>query len=156
MTNPTPETITFGMKLAIGQARKGLGEGGIPIGSALLLADGRVFCGHNRRKQKGSAILHAEMDCIESAGRLKPKDYRGGVLFSTLSPCSMCSGTTVLYRIPTVVIGENQTFQGPEEWLRASGVQIILASEYSQECQELLGQFIRQFPHEWNEDIGEQ
>src|SRR4029434_6190752 len=107
---------------AIEEARLGLAEGGIPIGSVLVV-DGRVVGrGHNRRVQKGSAILHAEMDCLENAGRLKPRDYRSAVLYSTLSPCDMCAGTALLYKIPKIVIGENRTFSGPEDYLRSRGV----------------------------------
>src|SRR5271167_1701550 len=104
---------------AIEEARKGLAEGGIPIGSVLVIDNRIVGRGHNRRVQRGSAILHAEMDCLESCGRLSSRDYRRAVLYSTLSPCDMCSGAALLYRIPRVVIGENQTFQGPESYLRS-------------------------------------
>src|SRR5690242_3376449 len=110
------------LKIAIEEARRGLAEGGIPIGSALVI-DGKVVgLGHNRRVQKGSAILHAEMDCLENAGRLQPSDYRRSVLYSTLSPCDMCSGTALLYRIPRIVVGENRTFRGPEDYVRSRGV----------------------------------
>src|ERR1700756_4622824 len=110
------------LQAAIAQARQGLAEGGIPIGSVLVL-DGRIVGrGHNRRVQKGSAILHAEMDCLENAGRLAAGDYQRAVLYSTLSPCDMCSGTALLYKIPKIVIGENQTFRGPEEYVRSRGV----------------------------------
>src|SRR5436305_13374456 len=106
------------LQAALDEARQGLAEGGIPIGSVLVL-DGRIVGrGHNRRVQKGSAILHAEMDCLENAGRLTARDYRRCVLYSTLSPCDMCSGTALLYRIPRIVIGENRTFRGPEEYVR--------------------------------------
>jgi cytosine deaminase len=106
------------LKIAIEEAQLGLAEGGIPIGSALVI-DGRVVGrGHNRRVQRGSAILHAEMDCLENAGRLRPSDYRRAVLYSTLSPCDMCSGTALLYRIPRIVVGENRTFRGPEDYVR--------------------------------------
>ncbi len=112
------------LQAAIAEARKGLASGGIPIGSVLVI-DGRIAGrGHNRRVQKGSAILHAEMDCLENAGRLTPADYRRASLYSTLSPCDMCSGAILLYKIPTVVIGENRTFRGPEEYLRSRGVNI--------------------------------
>src|SRR5438093_8623776 len=107
---------------AIEEARKGLAEGGIPIGSVLVI-DGRIVGrGHNRRVQQGSAILHAEMDCIEKAGRLSARDYQRAVLYSTLSPCDMCSGTALLYKIPRIVIGENRTFRGPEDYLQSRGV----------------------------------
>src|SRR6202044_3726756 len=107
------------MQAAIDEASKGLADGGIPIGSVLVL-DGRIVGrGHNRRVQRGSAILHAEMDAIENAGRLTASDYRRSVLYSTLSPCDMCSGTALLYKVPKIVVGENQTFQGPEDYVRA-------------------------------------
>src|ERR671916_764926 len=111
---------------AIDEARKGLAEGGIPIGSVLVI-DGRVVGrGHNRRVQRGSAVLHAEMDCLEEAGRLRAADYRRATLYSTLSPCDMCSGATLLYRIPRVVIGENRTFRGPEAYVRSRGVSLTV------------------------------
>ena len=138
---------------AIEEARQGLAEGGIPIGSVLVL-DGRIVGrGHNRRVQKGSAILHAEMDCLENAGRLSPRDYRRTVLYSTLSPCDMCSGTVLLYRIPKVVIGENRTFQGPEEYVRSRGVELEVVD--NAECRQLMEEFIASRPELWNEDIGE-
>lgn len=109
------------LQAALDEARQGLAEGGIPIGSVLVL-DGRIIGrGHNRRAQKGSAILHAEMDCLENAGRRTAREYRRATLYSTLSPCDMCSGTALLYKIPRIVIGENQTFQGPEAYLRSRG-----------------------------------
>src|SRR5688500_15094345 len=111
------------LRAAIDEARLGLAEGGIPIGS-LLVIDGKIVGrGHNRRVQRGSAILHAEMDCLENAGRLRADDYRRATLYSTLSPCDMCSGTALLYAIPRVVIGENRTFRGPEDYVRSRGVQ---------------------------------
>lgn len=141
------------MQAAIEEARSGLAEGGIPIGSVLVL-DGRIVGrGHNRRVQRGSAILHAEMDAFENAGRLGASDYRRAVLYSTLSPCDMCSGTALLYKIPRVVIGENRTFQGPEEYLRSRGV--ILEVLDDAECVRLMEEFIRTRPDLWNEDIGE-
>jgi creatinine deaminase len=141
------------LEAAIEEARKGLSEGGIPIGSVLVI-DGRIVGrGHNRRVQKGSAVLHAEMDCLENAGRLKAAEYRRATLYSTLSPCDMCSGAVLLYGIPKVVIGENRTFQGPEEYLRSRGVELVVADDL--ECQQLMEHFIRVFPALWNEDIGE-
>jgi len=138
---------------AIAEARKGLEAGGIPIGSVLVL-DGRIVGrGHNQRVQKGSAVLHAEMDCLENAGRLCAADYARTTLYSTLSPCDMCSGAILLYRIPRVVIGENRTFQGPEELLRARGVELEIAD--NAECVKLMTDFIRDNPNLWNEDIGE-
>jgi cytosine deaminase len=141
------------LNAAIDEARAGLAEGGIPIGSVLVI-DGRIVGrGHNRRVQKGSAVLHAEMDCLENAGRLKARDYRRSVLYSTLSPCDMCSGTVLLYGIPKVVIGENRTFRGPEDYVRSRGVEIVVVD--NQECQQLMAAFIRKHPDLWNEDIGE-
>lgn len=137
---------------AIEEAKIGLKEGGIPIGSVLVIDGEIIGRGHNRRVQKGSAILHAEMDCLENAGRLKASDYQKSVLYSTLSPCDMCSGTVLLYKIPKVVIGENRTFQGPEEYLRKRGVELKI--EDNRECIELMENFIRNSPELWNEDIG--
>lgn len=137
---------------AIEEARKGLESGGIPIGSVLIV-DGRIAGrGHNRRVQRGSAVLHAEMDCLENAGRLTASDYRRAVLYSTLSPCDMCSGAVLLYRIPRVVIGENRTFRGPEDYVRSRGVELQIAD--SDECYRLMQDFIRKNPRLWNEDIG--
>src|SRR5271165_6360394 len=113
---------------ALQQARLGLSEGGIPIGAVLVHQGQIIGRGHNRRVQKGSAILHAEMDCLENAGRLPARAYRRSVLYSTLSPCDMCSGTALLYRIPRIVIGENQTFQGPEDYLRGRGVTLEIVN----------------------------
>ncbi len=140
------------MLAAIEEARKGLAEGGIPIGS-LLVHDGRILGrGHNRRVQKGSAILHGEMDALENAGRQPANVYRESVLYTTLSPCSMCSGAILLYGIPRVIIGENSTFMGEEELLRSRGVQVeVLRSE---ECIDLMRTFIIKKPELWNEDIG--
>lgn len=141
------------MKVAIAEARQGLAEGGIPIGSVLVIDGKIVGRGHNRRVQQGSAILHAEMDCLENAGRLKAKDYQRAVLYSTLSPCDMCSGTALLYKIPKVVIGENKTFQGPEDYVRSRGVELVILND--PECIKLMEDFIAANPELWNEDIGE-
>src|SRR5689334_15015640 len=141
------------LQTAIEEARLGLAEGGIPIGSVLVIEGKIVGRGHNRRVQKGSAILHAEMDCLENAGRLSPSDYRRATLYSTLSPCDMCSGAILLYKIPVVVVGENRTFRGPEEYLRSRGVELRIAD--SQECFDLMTKFIQSQPALWNEDIGE-
>jgi cytosine deaminase len=138
---------------AIEEAKKGQAEGGIPIGSVLVIDGQIVGRGHNQRVQKGSAVLHAEMDCLENAGRLKASDYQRATLYSTLSPCDMCSGTVLLYGIPKVVIGESRTFQGPEDYLRSRGVEIVLADD--QECRKLMKKFIQKHPSLWNEDIGE-
>jgi cytosine/creatinine deaminase len=137
---------------AIMEAQLGLAEGGIPIGSVLVIDGQIVGRGHNRRVQRGSAILHAEMDCFENAGRLSAKDYARATLYSTLSPCDMCSGATLLYKIPRVVVGENLTFQGPEEYLRRRGVDVTIAN--NDECIALMTRFIRENPELWNEDIG--
>jgi cytosine/creatinine deaminase len=137
---------------AIEEAKKGLEEGGIPIGSVLVIDEKIVGRGHNQRVQKGSAILHAEMDCLENAGRLKASDYSRAVLYSTLSPCDMCSGTVLLYKITKVVIGENKTFQGPEDYLRSRGVELQILNDA--ECIKLMEDFISKNPSLWNEDIG--
>jgi cytosine deaminase len=141
------------LQAAIEEARNGLAEGGIPIGSVLVIDGQIVGRGHNRRVQKGSAILHAEMDAIENAGRLKASDYRRAVLYSTLSPCDMCSGMSLLYLIPRIVIGENRTLQGPEDYVPSRGVTIEIADD--PECVKLMEDFIRSKPELWNEDIGE-
>ena len=140
------------LRAAIAEARQGLAEGGIPIGSVLVI-DGRIVGrGHNRRVQKGSAILHAEMDCLETAGRLTAAHYRRSTLYSTLSPCDMCSGTALLYGIPRIVIGENRTFQGPEAYVRSRGVELVIVDDA--ECIALMREFIAARPELWNEDIG--
>lgn len=138
---------------AIEEARQGLETGGIPIGSVLVV-DGEIAArGHNRRVQRGSSILHAEMDCLENAGRLSVVDYQQAILYSTLSPCDMCSGAILLYKIQKVVVGENRTFQGPEEYLRSRGVDLEIVD--SQECYRLMQDFIRDNDLLWHEDIGE-
>lgn len=138
---------------AIEEAKKGLAEGGIPIGAVLVIDDEIVGRGHNRRVQNGSAILHAEMDCFENAGRLKAKDYQKATLYSTLSPCDMCSGAALLYKIPKVVVGENKTFKGPEDYLRSCGVELEILDD--SECIQMMEKFIKEKPELWNEDIGE-
>ena len=140
------------MKAAVAEARMGLTEGGIPIGSVLVKAGEIIGRGHNRRVQKKSAVLHAEMDCLENAGRLKAADYQKCVIYSTLSPCDMCTGTILLYKIPMVVIGENKTFKGPEDYSQSRGVKLINLE--SEECKRLMHDFIREHPELWNEDIG--
>jgi creatinine deaminase len=141
------------LEAAIREAKSGTGEGGIPIG-AVLVIDGKIVGrGHNRRVQEGSATRHAEIDCLENAGRLKPADYRRSTLYSTLSPCDMCSGAVLLYKIPIVIIGENVTFRGPEDYLRARGVNVKVMNE--SECVEMMKQFIDLQRHLWFEDIGE-
>ncbi|NCC62795.1 MAG: nucleoside deaminase [Verrucomicrobiae bacterium] len=140
-------------KAAIEEARKSVSEGGIPIGSVLVIDGQIVGRGHNQRVQKGSSILHAEMDCLENAGRLKARDYQRGTLYSTLSPCDMCSGAVLLYGIPKVVIGENRTFRGPEDYVRSRGVEVTVVD--NEECRKLMETFIQNNPELWNEDIGE-
>jgi len=141
------------MQAAIEEASLGLAEGGIPIGSVLVIDGKIVGRGHNKRVQQGSAVLHAEMDCLEQAGRLSAADYRRATLYSTLSPCDMCSGAVLLYGIPRVVVGENSTFQGPEAYVRSRGVEVVVID--NAECRELMAQFIAASPGLWNEDIGE-
>lgn len=140
------------MRAALDEAKQGLAEGGIPIGSVLALDGAIVGRGHNRRVQRGSPVLHAEMDCLENAGRLSALDYQRAILYTTLSPCDMCSGAILLYKIPTVVIGENRSFQGPEAYLRARGVRLIQLDDEA--CYRLMQDFIRDNPALWNEDIG--
>ena len=140
------------LQAAIDEARLGLSEGGIPIGSVLVW-DGRIIGrGHNRRVQQGSVIHHAEMNCLENAGRLTAAIYQRCTLYSTLSPCPMCSGAALLYKIPHIVIGENQTFQGPEDYVRSQGVRLEVLQ--NQECIPLMREFIAARPELWNEDIG--
>ena len=137
---------------AIAEAQAGLAEGGIPIGS-VLVHEGRIIGrGHNRRVQRGSAILHAEMDALESAGRLPAAVYMRSVLYTTLSPCAMCTGAILLYRIPRVVVGENVTFCGEEDLLRSRGVEVTVLQDGR--CIEMMQRFTREQPVLWNEDIG--
>jgi len=137
---------------AIHEAEQGAREGGIPIGSVLVVDGQIVGRGHNRRVQRGSAVLHAEMDCLENAGRLRAPEYERSTLYSTLSPCDMCSGAVLLYGIRRVVIGENETFQGPEDYLRSRGVELVLAED--QRCIAMMRNFIATRPELWDEDIG--
>jgi len=141
------------IEAAIQQAKAGLASGGIPIGSVLAIDGEIVGRGHNQRVQKGSPVLHAEMDCLQNAGRLKPADYKRAVLYSTLSPCDMCSGAILLYKIPIVVIGENRTFQGPEDHLQKRGVELHVLD--SAECFDLMRDFIAHHGELWHEDVGE-
>ncbi|WP_382157119.1 nucleoside deaminase [Hydrogenophaga sp. ANAO-22] len=141
------------MQAAIDEARLGREEGGIPIGSVLVHQGRIIGRGHNRRVQQGSAILHGEMDALENAGRQPARVYRESVIYTTLSPCPMCSGAIALYGIPKVVVGENQTFLGEEDWLRGRGVEVQVLQEPS--CVHLLRDFIAAEPGLWNEDIGE-
>ncbi len=140
------------MQAALAEARQGLGEGGIPIGSVLVHDDAIIGRGHNRRIQQGSAVLHAELDALENAGRLTAKVYRECVLYTTLSPCAMCSGAILLYQIPRVVIGENTTFTGEEILLLSRGVQLRVLQD--PECIGLMRGFIAEQPEVWREDIG--
>jgi cytosine deaminase len=137
---------------AVAEARSGLAEGGIPIGSVIVAGGQIIGRGHNRRVQQGSVILHAEMDALERAGRLPASGYRTATIYTTLSPCDMCSGAILLYGIPNVVIGENRTFMGAEELLRSRGVAIEVVDDSS--CVEMMERFIAERPDLWNEDIG--
>jgi cytosine deaminase len=146
-----PDADPF-LQAAIEEARKGLAAGGIPIGS-VLVHEGRIIGrGHNQRVQHGSVIHHAEMNCLENAGRQPARIYAECVLYSTLSPCPMCSGAALLYKIPHIVIGENVTFQGPEDYVRSQGVKLEIVQ--SEECIRLMRDFIAARPELWNEDIG--
>ena len=140
------------MQAAIEEARRGLAEGGIPIGSVLVHGGHIIGRGHNRRVQKGSAVLHGEMDALENAGRQPAAVYRESVIYTTLSPCAMCSGAILLYGIPRVIAGENRTFLGEEELLRARGVAVDVLQDPA--CIEMMTRFIREHPELWNEDIG--
>src|SRR5438105_3183999 len=140
------------MAEAIAEAEAGLAEGGIPIGSVLVHQGKIIGRGHNRRVQQGSAILHGEMDALENSGRLSASVYAESVIYTTLSPCSMCSGAILLYKIPRVVIGENLTFMGEEELLQSRGVIVDVLQE--PRCIDLMRQFIAEHPTLWNEDIG--
>ncbi|MCL4117488.1 UNVERIFIED_CONTAM: hypothetical protein GTU68_062960 [Idotea baltica] len=138
---------------AIEEAKKGLSEGGIPIGSVIVHNNKIIGRGHNKRVQDGSVVLHGEMDALENAGRQKASVYKDSVLYTTLSPCSMCSGTILLYGIPKIIIGENSTFLGEEELLRSRGVEVVVVN--NQECIDIMTSFIKEKPELWNEDIGE-
>ena len=140
------------MQIAIEEARRGRAEGGIPIGSVLVHGERIIGRGHNRRVQQGSAVLHGEMDALENAGRQPAKVYRESTLYTTLSPCPMCTGAILLYGIPRVIVGENQTFVGEEELLRSRGVEVRVLQD--PECIGLMQSFIRERPELWNEDIG--
>jgi cytosine deaminase len=140
------------MQAAVEEARQGLIEGGIPIGSVLVHDHRIIGRGHNRRVQRGSAVLHGEMDALENAGRQPAQVYRESVLYTTLSPCSMCSGALLLYGIPTVIVGENRTFLGEEELLRSRGVSVTVLQDPA--CIAMMADFIREHPELWNEDIG--
>ncbi len=140
------------MQAAYEEAMQGYREGGIPIGSALVL-DGKIIGrGHNRRVQRGSPVLHAEMDALENAGRLAPEEYRRATIYTTLSPCDMCTGAILLYKIPRVVIGENQTFLGAEELLQSRGVELVVLND--PQLIQMMRDFIAEKPDLWYEDIG--
>jgi cytosine deaminase len=141
------------LQVAIEQAAAGLAEGGVPVGAALVVGEQVLGRGRNRRVQWGSVIRHGETDCLEAAGRHPAEVYRRSTLYTTLSPCHMCTGAILLYRIPRVVIGENTTFRGAEDLLREHGVQVVVAD--SRQCRELMDRFITAHPDVWNEDIGE-
>lgn len=140
------------LRAAIDEAIRGRDEGGIPIGSVLVIDNEIVGRGHNRRVQQGSSVLHAEIDAIENAGRLTANQYQRSTLYSTLSPCDMCSGAALLYGIPKVIVGENETFKGPEQYVQSRGIELVVAN--NTECIELMRQFIADHPELWNEDIG--
>ena len=153
MIQSTPSSFdTAFMKVALDEARLGLKEGGIPIGSVLVI-DGKIKGhGHNRRVQSGNPILHGEMDCLQNAGRLTAKDYQKSILYTTLSPCDMCTGTILLYKIPRVVMAENHTFKGGEDLLRQRGIEVVNLN--LPEAIKLMSDFIKTHPELWNEDIG--
>jgi len=140
------------LEAAIQQAKKGLEEGGIPIGSVIVHNNKIIGSGHNKRVQNGSVILHGEMDALENAGRQKASVYKASVLYTTLSPCPMCTGAILLYGIPKVIIGENKTFMGEEDLLRSKGVEVIVLND--EDCIEMMRNFIAAKPQLWNEDIG--
>lgn len=146
------DDATF-LRAALAEARAGRAEGGIPIGSVLVVDGEIIGRGHNRRVQNDSVILHAEMDALENAGRHAAAVYAGATLYSTLSPCDMCSGAALLYGIPRVVIGENRTFRGPEDHVRSRGVEVVILDD--PECLALMDEFVAAEPELWNEDIGE-
>lgn len=148
----SPADLRF-LAAAIEEARRGRAEGGIPIGAVLVGEAGILGAGHNRRVQLGSAIRHGETDALEAAGRLPARAYRGSTMYTTLSPCDMCSGAILLYRIPRVVVGENQTFRGAEDLLRARGVEVTVVD--SAECVDLMAEFVAAEPNLWYEDIGD-
>jgi cytosine deaminase len=153
MTSELSADDRRGLDVAIDEARIGRSEGGIPIGSALMIDGEVVGRGHNRRVQSGSAILHGEIDCLENAGRLPASAYRRATLYTTLSPCDMCSGAALLFGIPRIVIGENVNFMGGEAYLESRGVELVRA--HDQICVDLMAAFIAAEPDLWNEDIGE-
>jgi len=152
MPSPDRDTCRRYLGAAIADARSGRSEGGIPIGAALVVDGEIVATGHNRRVQLGSAIRHGETDCLENAGRLPASTYARSIMVTTLSPCDMCTGAILLYGIPTVIVGENRTFMGGEDVLRARGVEVIVLDD--PECVQMMTEFIAAEPALWNEDIG--
>lgn len=143
-----------GFKAALNEARQGSSEGGVPIGAALVSAEGKILGkGHNMRIQKGSATLHAEISALENAGRLPASAYQGATMYTSLSPCDMCTGACVMYKVKRVVIGENKTFVGGEEYLKSKGIEVVVLQ--NEECQTLMQKFIKEKPGDWYEDIGE-
>ncbi|KIV97436.1 hypothetical protein PV10_01189 [Exophiala mesophila] len=143
-----------GFLAAVEEAKQGFAEGGVPIGACLVAKDGTVIGrGHNMRVQKGSATLHGEISALENSGRLPASAYEGSTMYTSLSPCDMCTGACILYKVKRVVIGENKTFVGGEEYLKSRGVEVVVFD--NEECKELMRKFIEQKPHVWNEDIGE-
>jgi len=144
-----------GFVAAVEEARQGFAEGGVPIGACLVSKDGKILGrGHNMRVQKGSATLHGETSALENSGRLPASAYAGATMYTTLSPCDMCTGACILYKVARVVIGENKTFVGGEDYLRQRGVEVVVLE--NGECRGLMERFIAEKPHVWNEDIGEQ
>ncbi|MCJ1350399.1 MAG: cytosine deaminase [Icmadophila ericetorum] len=142
-----------GFQAAVEEAKKGAAEGGVPIGACLVDKDGKILGqGHNMRVQKGSATLHGEISALENTGRLPATAYKGATMYTTLSPCHMCTGAIVLYKMAKVVIGENKTFVGGEDWLKEKGIEVVVLQ--NQECQDLMQKFIEEKPEVWNEDIG--
>ncbi|KAF2730037.1 cytidine deaminase-like protein [Polyplosphaeria fusca] len=145
----------IGFKAALAEAQKGSDEGGVPIGACLVSADGKVLGqGHNMRLQSSSATLHAEIAALENAGRLPAATYRGATMYTTLSPCDMCTGACVMYKVKRVVIGENVTFVGGEDYLKQRGIEVVVLQ--NEKCRELMNKFISNRPRDWNEDIGEE
>ncbi|KAG2167638.1 cytosine deaminase [Aureobasidium pullulans] len=145
----------IGFQAALEEARKGAAEGGVPIGACLVGADGKILGrGHNLRMQNGSPTIHAEIGALENAGRLPATAYQGATMYTTLSPCDMCTGACILYKVKRVVLGENKTFVGGEDYLKQRGIEVVNVN--SAECEDLMKKFINEHPEEWNEDIGEQ
>ncbi|KAI5273347.1 cytosine deaminase [Aureobasidium subglaciale] len=145
----------IGFQAALEEARKGAAEGGVPIGACLVSADGKILGrGHNLRMQKGSPTIHAEIGALENAGRLPASAYQGATMYTTLSPCDMCTGACILYKVKRVVLGENKTFIGGEDYLKQRGIEVVNVN--SAECEDLMKKFINEHPEEWNEDIGEE